>query len=578
MSRYTVTPAVKVACLGVLMTLAACGSDSNPPVTEPGPVTPEVGLQGGDECQAIARLPGQARAILAATTSVDECEAGGDDGVRTLAVGDVVTGSLAATEEIVFKVPAGAEIILTSDSGDADLYLMKGPVLNDETIVCNGASPYKEHNCSADEGDLHALVYGREDATYTLSTSTDCSVESINRWVYRNMVDYYLYADRVPAVNPAAYASPEELVRDIRFEQLDPYSNVQNAVQQEDFQEQGRAVGFGYRWRPDASGNARVTRVYNDSEFGRAGIRRGDIIVSIDGELWADLTNSRYNELVGDGENPRQATWEIVKGVTGDTEFIPMTISEFTANTVIYAETFVSDSVSAKVGYLVFDGFIRTSEQELDAAIARFADQDITELVLDLRYNPGGLISIARRLASQIAGPSIEDQLLVRYQYNGRYRDVDFDYDAVEASPTLNLNRLLVLTTDRTASSSELVINSLRPFMEVITFGQKTLGKAFISAPKTFCDKNLNAMEAEGVNANGVSVAGGIPADCYAADDVTRDYGDESGSIEGMFGASLDYLVNGTCATGPTFASGPYPTNSLTGDSLPLPAAILDWP
>jgi len=397
----------------------------------------------------------------------------------------------------------------------------------------------------------------------------------VNEWVNRNMLDYYVYADLVPVVNPAGFSSPEELIQQLRFNELDPFSSVQVAAGQDEFTESGGAFGFGFRSNFDNEGNARVTSVFDDSPFGRAGINRGDIIVSIEGVPLFELTDQLVAEFFGDRDNPREAIWEFVKGDTGQTEFVPITIGEFTANTVIFSGTFSNPGFSGTVGYLVFESFIRTSEQELDTAIADLRDAGVTELVLDLRYNGGGLISIANRLASQIAGPSIAGETLVRYAYNNEYTDVNFDFDAVSASPTLDLDRVMVLTTRETASASELVINALQPFMEVVTFGERTLGKPFISAPKFFCGRSLNAMEAEGVNSNGVTVAGGIPADCFAADDLTRDYGNRSGSIEGMLGSSLDYLLSGACNASPTFAKQPDLPALRLGDAVPRPSAVL---
>jgi len=500
------------------------------------------------------------------------------EGSASIAAGEAITGSLAQTQEAIIRVPSGAEIVLTSDSGDVDLFLITEPVFSNAALVCVDATQFKEHNCSAtvDDGELYASVFAREDSTFTLAATTDCSVPSINQWVNRNMLDYYLYADLVPEVNPALFNSPEELIRTLRFNELDPFSSVQNAASQAEFTETGGAFGFGFRSAFDGQGNLRVTRVYDDSVFGRAGIARGDIIVSIEGVPIGELSDQLTLELLGDRDNPREATWEIVKGDTGVVEFIPITIGEFTANTVIFSGTFSNPSFSGRVGYLVFEGFIRTSEQELDNAIASLRDAGITELVLDLRYNGGGLISIANRLASQIAGPSIAGETLVRYQFNDEYTDVNFDFNAVSASPSLDLDRVLVLTTEQTASASELVINSLQPFMDVVTFGERTLGKPFISAPKLFCGRSLNAMEAEGVNSVGVTVAGGIAADCFAADDLTRDYGNRSGSIEGMLGSSLDFLLNGTCEASPVFAKQAKTPVPFFSDELPLPSAVLD--
>jgi len=558
-SYLTATRAITIAALCTLV--AACGSGSSgggdtAPESELPPLPP-VGPQS----------PGQPT-ITSDTSELPE----------TLFAGEVITGALAETQEAIIRVPSGAEIILTSDTGDVDLFLINEPVFSNDALLCNGASFFKEHYCSAtvDDGELYASVFAREDSTFTLTATTDCSVPSMNDWVNRNMLDYYLYADQVPVVNPASFNSPEELVQALRFNQLDPFSSVQDAAVQAEFTETGGAFGFGFRFGVDDQGNTRVTRVYDDSAFGRAGISRGDIIVSIAGIPWNDFTADQADQFLGNRDNPLEATWEFIKGDTGLTEFIPITIGEFTANTVIFSSTFTNPDFNGTVGYLVFESFIRTSEQELDAAIADLRDAGVTELVLDLRYNGGGLISIANRLSSQLAGPTIAGETLVRYEYNDDYPQANFDVNAFQATPFLDLDRVLVLTTGQTASASELVINSLEPFMDVVTFGERTLGKPFISAPRLFCGKSLNAMEAEGVNSDGVTVAGGIEADCFAADDVTRDYGAGSGSIEGMFASSLDFLLNGSCNAGPTFAKQPVTTSDLFSEELLVPSTVLD--
>jgi len=83
--------------------------------------------------------------------------------------------------------------------------------------------------------------------------------------------------------------------------------------------------------------------------------------------------------------------------------------------------------------------------------------------------------------------------------------------------------------------------------MEVVTIGSRTTGKSFQSRLQNFCGRALNVMVAERFNAAGVSALGGVEASCFAADDVTRNFGSQSGSFEGMLGTALDYAFEGTC-------------------------------
>ena len=111
------------------------------------------------------------------------------------------------------------------------------------------------------------------------------------------MLDYYIYANDVPAIDPDVYTDPSDLVRDLRFESLDPFSNIQDAVRQTRLFEEGISFGFGFDWAFDADDNLRIIYTFDDGPFGRAGIKRGDIAVSINGELLSEMSNERYFEL-----------------------------------------------------------------------------------------------------------------------------------------------------------------------------------------------------------------------------------------------------------------------------------------
>ena len=170
---------------------------------------------------------------------------------------------------------------------------------------------------------------------------------------------------------------------------------------------------------------------------------------------------------------------------------------------------------------------------------------------LDLRYNSGGRVFVAERLAAQLSGNRLTGEVFSSTRYNDTYRNLDSVREFEEAMPTLDLSRVIVITTPRTASASELVINALSPYLEVVTIGERSTGKPFQSFSRDFCGMSLNAMSSEIVNASGNSVAGGIEATCYAVDDRTRNYGIGEAGIEGMLLAALDYVVFGDCAVAP---------------------------
>ena len=473
---------------------------------------------------------------------------GGDDiGTPSLVAGDAaVSASITRDASQVYSVPAGSQITLSSISGNADLYLSASESFAEENILCSARSSWIDDICS-DQNARYAMVYAREDTQYQISATYDCSVQPQNRWVDRQMRDYYLFYDQVPSLNLGDYDSPESLIRDLRFTERDPFSSVRDAAQLDQLFDEGTSFGMGYRVVRDAEGLPRIARVYDDSPMGRANVKRSDIIVSINNVPWDELDSSRYNELVGTRDNPLPTTWVFRDSETNETRQVALTQSLYRVNTVLHRQIITHPEYSGRIGYLVFDRFLGTSAAELDSAIDFFQSNKVTDLILDVRYNSGGLTSIARKLMSQISGPATDDQLLISYRNNDKYENLNFERFFRSESTALGLDRLVVVTTGTTASSSEIVINSLRPYIDVVTVGSATSGKPYISFARDFCGKSVSAMSAEGVNANGVGVFGGIAADCAAADDLTRDFGVNNGSVEGMIKSAAEHIVFGSC-------------------------------
>lgn len=264
---------------------------------------------------------------------------GGDNAPQTIAVGEAISAIVANDTYSLYQVPSSSQVVLSVDSGIARLSLYTSLDLEDDSLVCSARRGLGESACSAtvSDGELYALVYGGTDASYTISADTDCSVEAINGWVDRNMRDYYLYADQVPSVNPGSYDSPEALLADLRFNTLNPYSSARDAQSQSNFSDQGITNGLGLIWRRDFEDVARVSMVYDNSPFGRADVKRGDIIVAVNGELWEQLTVERYYELIDTSDTPLSTTWTFIDNDTGEQINIVVQPEEFTVNTVLHS-------------------------------------------------------------------------------------------------------------------------------------------------------------------------------------------------------------------------------------------------
>ncbi|MBX2880334.1 MAG: hypothetical protein KTR32_10405 [Granulosicoccus sp.] len=527
--------------LSTISLLAACGGSSgitDPLEDEPSSISAPADCQGSNASEERCVVPLNPDTPVNATLSADNIQ--------------------------IFRVDSGAYVSVQSDSGNADVLLFDDfddiptdNVLTDNGLrLCGSGRGFKEDICSASvpDGEMFAAVWAATDTSYSITAVTDCSTEVINRWVYRSFQDFYIYADQVPELNPDTFSDTEELIEILQFEELDPFSNIQDTITQSNFAEEGIQFGLGHYWKRDDAGNLRITVVFSESPFGSAGIKRGDIAVSLGGELLDSMSNERYFELTGSAENPIDSTWVFIDGDTGESKTVTVRIGEYRVNTVLYSNIFTHPQFSGQVGYIILSNFLEPSREELDQVINQFNDAGVSELILDLRYNGGGRALVGRRLASQIGGQQFDNRLHSQFEHNAKYAHFNYKEYFFEAFPEMGLQRISVLTTNSSASASERLINSLRAYIDVVTIGETTRGKAFRSNGRKFCGKTLNIMQAQGVNANGVSVTGGISADCYAADDLTQNFGNQSGGIEGMLLKGLDNIVFGICDAAPAIA------------------------
>ena len=156
-----------------------------------------------------------------------------------------------------------------------------------------------------------------------------------------------------------------------------------------------------------------------------------------------------------------------------------------------------------KVGYLFFRNFVQPSTAALTDAFAALKTAGATELVLDLRYNGGGLVDVAVHLASLIGGTRTNGQVMLNYVHNDKIGPIlNKTTRFTNPEQALNLQRLVVITTRGSASASELVINSLRPFIPVTIIGDTTYGKPVGQYGLRFCDKVLYPVAFSIKNAN----------------------------------------------------------------------------
>jgi carboxyl-terminal processing protease len=391
-------------------------------------------------------------------------------------------------------------------------------------------------------------VLGAAPAAWAQPSS--CGVTAQNRFVRDALDELYLWYRELPPVDPADVDSPEAYLEAVRYRPLDEsFSYITSRAASDAFYSESQYIGFGLS-TAILGAQMRVLQVFDDSPATEAGLGRGATITAIGGVPAAELIASGA---IDSAFGPATEGVEVAIAFTsrdGVARSATMRKRAVTIPTVSLTKVFEVDG--RKVGYLFFRNFVRPSVAALDAAFASLRDAGVTELVLDLRYNGGGLVDVAVHLASLIGGTPTANQVFAEYRHNDRNRRRDETLRFGAPAGALGLARVIVIATQASASASELVVNGLKPFVPVTLVGDRTYGKPVGQYVLPFCDKVLAPVSFSMVNADGQGdYFGGLPVDCRAADDIGRELGDAG---EASLATALGYIRTGAC---PPVASQP---------------------
>ena len=341
----------------------------------------------------------------------------------------------------------------------------------------------------------------------------------------------------------------------------------------------GQEVGYGAVWSVRGSTNPpEVTVAYTEPNSPASqpstNLRRGETVVAVDGVSVNSLTSEAIWNQFFDGLYPSSAgemhSFTLRNPQTAGQRTVSMTAA--TVTTVPVQNVRTIDTPTGRVGYIQFNDHLPIAESQLIDAFTTLAAQNVTDLVLDLRYNGGGLLAIASEVAYMIAGNvPTSGQTFEQLQYNDKHRSIDpFSGGAPatmpflntsstnQALPTLNLTRVFVLTGSMTCSASESIINGLRGVnIQVIQVGSTTCGKPYGFYPEDNCGTTYFTIQFQGVNDAGFGSYGdGFTAQntiaqgaerlpgCSVRDDFSRSLGDP---LEQRFAAALQYRQSQTC-------------------------------
>lgn len=332
------------------------------------------------------------------------------------------------------------------------------------------------------------------------------SASEINDFVWKGMNAVYLYKADIPDLANdrfssnedysnylASFSTPETLFESLIYERqtIDRFSVIiPNYIEFEQSQagtSLSNGLEFNFYLKPGSTTEVFgiIRLVLNNSVASNLGLERGQIFDAVDGTA---LNTDNLNSLFGqDSYTLNLATYndngtEMVADdtIVPSTDSVQLIKETYTENPVHQVD--IIDVDGENVGYLVYNGFNRNFDNELNAAFGELQANNVQYLVLDLRYNPGGSVNTASLLGSMVTGQFTGD-VYSKLVYNDDLQNNNTNFDFVSSFNgnstinSLNLSKIYILTTSRSASASELVINSLSAYIDVVQIGDATTGK-----------------------------------------------------------------------------------------------------
>ena len=330
----------------------------------------------------------------------------------------------------------------------------------------------------------------------------------IHEFIWTALNDYYLWQEEVPSladeIKPIGsaryrelikpYPEPESFFESLKYEQ-DKYSLIRSNYEDIENSIKGIDANNGLKFILSRYGSGEnilgvVTHILAESDAATKDIKRGDIFTSVDGQ---NLNLNNYRELLfGDNLNYTLNMADLNNNLLSPNgKNVSLTKTEnFQSNPIQISK--IINTGASKIGYLMYNQFAEGFDDDLNNVFSSFKAEQINDLILDLRYNGGGLVRSAVNLAGMITG-QFNGEVFAKYLWNKKLMtyfnsdlerfssqlEINFSESLADGTPinSLNLSRVYIITSGRSASSSELVINGLSPYINVIQVGDNTYGK-----------------------------------------------------------------------------------------------------
>ncbi|MFY8274028.1 S41 family peptidase [Pseudoalteromonas sp. SSDWG2] len=486
--------------------------------------------------------------------------------------------------------------------------------------ACGGGGDSEQSNLNGNSSSWQSGVFASSNQFKGQCANTLDQKNWLRSWSNET----YLWYDEIVDRDPSSIAGVIDYFDVLKTEQTTssgaPKDNFHFSIPTDEWQQMqqsGASLGYGFNFKVIKGAPPRevvVTYTEPNTAAVTAGVQRGWEIVAVNG---VDVVNSNNVDAINGALFPSSANTntEFTFKLVGSNEErrISLTSGEVIQDPVMNVKTINTNTGS--VGYIQFNDHNAPAERQLYDAFRQLDVANVTDLVIDMRYNGGGYLAMAAQLGYMIAGAdNTRDLVFEQTIFNDKYPTtnpvtgapltpfpfideyIGFDPDSGITDgtklPSLNLERVFVLAGSRTCSASEALVNGLRGIpdsrgFEVVLIGGNTCGKPYGFYPTDNCDTTFFTIQFTGVNhagfgeysegfapqnltsseRNPVRVTG-----CAVADDFSNLLGDTN---EAMLAAALNYRVNQSCPA-PSSTSGlkGYDVQSASAD----PALVISDP
>jgi carboxyl-terminal processing protease len=382
------------------------------------------------------------------------------------------------------------------------------------------------------------------DSSGTVSVS-----DKIKDTVFDYTQDIYLWFEQIPSTfKPRTYSDPNKIMTAIRQYSVEPgftkpvdrWSFAMKKTEWDDVSS-GIAGDFGIDVVFRVEGDLRVKSVEKESPAGKAGVQRGWRITKLNGS--SNITTTNSNAIVDAIFYSNSTVFEFQKP-DGTSITSTLAATSYQQNPIFLDTVYTAGA--NKVGYLVFNSFLGDTNQiynSFQRIFNRFVTENVRDVIVDLRYNGGGYVSMQEKLANYLVKPSATGQLMMKEQFNKNYSQWNESINFSKLG-SLNPARVFFIVSDNTASASELLINNLKPYVEVKLVGPKaTYGKPVGYFPIGVGDWYIFPVSFRSTNKDGQgNYFDGIALDSKSADGVDKDWGNIQ---EASLANVLSYIASG---------------------------------